>query len=225
MQCDIIYWCGRLTCWGRVIEIATNRQLNDKPALVQIMAWCRTGCKPYMNQWWPCLLYMWATQSRWIRAFIYISRGICQTRAAIIHISLLQHPNRPLCKCAQDIWKNNICKNVIVANVQFRGVPSQQLFRSGLLELLRGLVRGFILSRSHYDDIMYREYFPRYWPAWGKSAGQRWIPLTKSRDAKLWYFFNLCRNKRLNKQPRRRWFERLSHSLWRHSNCNVFFAS
>ena len=40
-------------------------------------------------------------------------------------------------------------------------------------------------------------------------------PVTRSFDA----FFDLCLNKRLSKQSRRKWFEGPSRSLWRH--CNV----
>ena len=39
-------------------------------------------------------------------------------------------------------------------------------------------------------------------------------PVTRSFDA----FFDLCLNKRLRKQPIRRWFETPSCSLWRHCN-------
>ena len=44
------------------------------------------------------------------------------------------------------------------------------------------------------------------------SPSQR--PVTGSFDV----FFDLCLNKRLSKQSRRRWFETPSHSLWHHCN-------
>ena len=44
-------------------------------------------------------------------------------------------------------------------------------------------------------------------------------PVMRSFDA----FFDLRLNKRLSKQPRRRWFETLSRPLWRH--CNVKFQA
>ena len=34
----------------------------------------------------------------------------------------------------------------------------------------------------------------------GEFTGHRWISHTKARDAELWFFFNLCLNKRLSKQ-------------------------
>ena len=55
-------------------------------------------------------------------------------------------------------------------------------------------------------------------PLCGEFTGHRWIPLTKVSDAELWYFFDLCLNKRLSKQSRRRWFQTQSRSLWRHRN-------
>ena len=54
-------------------------------------------------------------------------------------------------------------------------------------------------------------------PLCGKFTGHRWIPLTS--DAELWYFFDLCLNKRLSKQSLGWWFETSSRSLWRH--CDV----
>ena len=51
-------------------------------------------------------------------------------------------------------------------------------------------------------------------PVTGEFPSQR--PVKRSFD----YFIALCLNKRLSKQSRRRWFERLSRSLWRH--CNDF---
>ena len=50
-------------------------------------------------------------------------------------------------------------------------------------------------------------------PVTGEIPSQR--PVTRSFDV----FFDIRLNKRLSKQPRRRWFETPSHSLWRH--CNV----
>ena len=55
-------------------------------------------------------------------------------------------------------------------------------------------------------------------PLWGKSTGDRWIPLTKASDAELWYLLFCALT---NKQSKRRWFETPSRSLWRH--CNVIF--
>ena len=45
-------------------------------------------------------------------------------------------------------------------------------------------------------------------------------PMTRSFDV----FFDLCLNKRLSKQSRRRWFETPSRSLWRHCNGQAVLA-
>ena len=55
-------------------------------------------------------------------------------------------------------------------------------------------------------------------PLCGKFTGHRWIPLTVASDSELWCFFDMRLNKRLSKQPRLRWFETPSSSLWRHCN-------
>ena len=64
-----------------------------------------------------------------------------------------------------------------------------------------------------HDDVIKWEHLPRYWPfVRGIHRPQR--PVTRSFDV----FFDLCLNKRLNKQWWHRWFETPSRSLW--SNCN-----
>ena len=52
-------------------------------------------------------------------------------------------------------------------------------------------------------------------PVTGEFPTQR--PVTRSFDIS----FDLCINKRLRKQSRRRWFATPSHSFWRHCNRNV----
>ena len=54
---------------------------------------------------------------------------------------------------------------------------------------------------------------------WGESTSHRWIALTKASDTKLWCFHPLL-IKQLSKQSIRRWFETLSHWLWRYCNAN-----
>ena len=53
-------------------------------------------------------------------------------------------------------------------------------------------------------------------PVTGEFPSQR--PVTRSFDV----FFDLRLNKRLSKQSRRRWFETLSPSLWRHYHVQYF---
>ena len=59
-------------------------------------------------------------------------------------------------------------------------------------------------------------------PLWGEFAGLRLIPLSKASDAELDVFFGLRPNKRLSKQPRRRWFETSSRPLSRHCNYKLW---
>ena len=53
-------------------------------------------------------------------------------------------------------------------------------------------------------------------PLCGEFTGDRWITLTKTSDAELWwvFFIDLCLNKRSSTQSRRRWFETVSHSSY-----------
>ena len=54
--------------WCILIHISKGSSPADsKPASVQIMAWCRTGDKQFMNQWWFGLLTrICVTRSRWV---------------------------------------------------------------------------------------------------------------------------------------------------------------
>ena len=57
-------------------------------------------------------------------------------------------------------------------------------------------------------------------PLWGESTGPRWFPLTRPVTRNSDVFFDLCLNKRLSKQSRRRLFGTPSQSLWRHCFLN-----
>ena len=53
---------------------------------------------------------------------------------------------------------------------------------------------------------------------WGEFTGHQWIPLTRPVTGSFDVFFDLCLNKRLSKQLRRRCFETPLHPTWRHCN-------
>ena len=38
------------------MKFVPKSSIDNKPALVQVMAWRRIGDKPYLNQWWPSSL-------------------------------------------------------------------------------------------------------------------------------------------------------------------------
>ena len=67
-----------------------------------------------------------------------------------------------------------------------------------------------------HDEVIKWKIFRVTGPLWGESTSHRWIDLTKT---SFDVFFDMRRNKRLNKQSRSRWFGTPSHSSWRH--CNV----
>ena len=56
-------------------------------------------------------------------------------------------------------------------------------------------------------------------PLCGEFIGHRWIPLTKTSDAKLWCFLWSTPKQTVSKQSRCRGFKTPSRSLWLH--CNV----
>ena len=69
-----------------------------------------------------------------------------------------------------------------------------------------------------HDDVIKWKHFCVIGLLWGESTGQRWFlsqrPVTRNFDV----FFDVRLNQRLSKQSRRRWFDTLSCSLWRHCN-------
>ena len=76
--------------------------------------------------------------------------------------------------------------------------------------------------RSLHDDVIKRKHFPRYWPFVRGIHRSSVDSLTKVSDAELWCIPFLRLNKRLSKQPKRRWFETPSFSLLRHCNVLTF---
>ena len=69
-----------------------------------------------------------------------------------------------------------------------------------------------------HDDVIKWKCVPCYWPFVWDSIVHRLILLTKTCDAELWFFFNLCLNKRLGKQSKCQWFETPSRLSWRQCN-------
>ena len=62
----------------------------------------------------------------------------------------------------------------------------------------------------YYDDVIKWKHFLRHWPF------VRGIPSQRPVTALIFFYLRL--NKRMSKQSRRRWFDTLLRSLWRHCN-------
>ena len=76
-----------------------------------------------------------------------------------------------------------------------------------------------VRSSSEHDDVIRWKHFPHYWPFVRGTTGHWWISLTQRPVMRSFaVFFDLCSNKRLSKQSRRRCFETPSCPLWRHCN-------
>ena len=78
-------------------------------------------------------------------------------------------------------------------------------------------------SISTHDDVIKWKHFPCYWPFVG---GIHRSPVNSPQKgqwhrALMFVFFDLRQNTRLSKQSGRRWFETVSHSLWRHYNAKT----
>ena len=94
------------------------------------------------------------------------------------------------------------------------------------LHISWGALISYIYISCFHDDVIKWKHVPRHWLLCGEFTGDcweftghRWILLTQTSDAELWFFFYLRLNRQLSKQSRRRWFETPSRSLWLH--CNV----
>ena len=76
--------------------------------------------------------------------------------------------------------------------------------------------------RLNHDDVFEWKHFPHYRPFVRGIHLSLFIPLTKTSDAVLWYFFDLRLNKPLSKQSWGWWFETPSRPLWRHcDDCDL----
>ena len=88
-----------------------------------------------------------------------------------------------------------------------------------------------ILSRPQcvdvicHDDVIKWKYYRRCWPFVQGIPSHRWILRTKPVPRVFDVFFDLRLNKRLGKQPRRRWFATPSSSLLCHCNSIQHFCS
>ena len=76
---------------------------------------------------------------------------------------------------------------------------------------------AFFQYHPCHNDVIKWKHFPCYWPF---VRGIRWTQRLVTRTFDV--FFDLCLNKRLSKQSRRRWFETPSRSLWRHCNDHAY---
>ena len=82
----------------------------------------------------------------------------------------------------------------------------------------------FYWTKAHYHLILILMTSPNgnifcvTGPLWGEFIGHRWIPPQRPVTRSFVVFFGLRLNKRLRKQPRRRWFETSSRP--RHCNAN-----
>ena len=75
---------------------------------------------------------------------------------------------------------------------------------------LFGTEKTHVVVIIYHDDVINWKHFLRYWNFVR-------IPLTKANDVEFDVSFDLRLNSQLSKSIRR-WYETLSHSLWRHCN-------
>ena len=93
-----------------------------------------------------------------------------------------------------------------------------------------GLKLNCVSKRGHWGSFLFISYpifmtssngniFHVTGPLRGEFTGHRWIARTKASDTELWRFLWSVSGQTVEyKQERRRWFETLSRSLWRHTN-------
>ena len=76
---------------------------------------------------------------------------------------------------------------------------------------------------TDHDDVIKWKHFPRYWPFVRGIHAPDGFPSQRPVTRSFGVFFDLCLNKWLSKQLRRRLFEKPLRSLWRH--CNILPTS
>ena len=75
-----------------------------------------------------------------------------------------------------------------------------------------------------HDDVIKWKVFRVSGPLFGEFTGHRSISRTKASDAELWWFVWSGLNRPLSKQLWDWWFEKPSHSLWRHCNVAISYT-
>ena len=139
-------------------KFVPESQVNDIPALVQIMAWRRPGDKPLSEP----MMFRLPTH-------LYITRPQCVKDVfalGLLYMDIFQ----------MDIRKTNRSTSIIVGwstglyteiEISFWRHFSYWLRCTQPPANIKALCHG---------------------PLWGEFTGERWIPRTKASDAELWYF-------------------------------------
>ena len=137
---------------------------------------------------------------------------------------LCTKPSQPMMACCQLDTKGHISLKIYLKIKSFHSITC---IWEGCLQNGDNIVSTSIYEYLQYTKIVMTSsngnIFRVTGPLCGEFTGHRWIPLTKTSDAKLWCFLWSAPEQRLSKQSRRRWFETPSHSLWR--NCNDLGSS
>ena len=81
--------------------------------------------------------------------------------------------------------------------------------------------KAYLKSSTANDDVPKMDFFRVTGPLWGESPVNGGFPSQRPVTRGFDIFFDLCLTKQASKQPRRRWFETQSRSLWRDCNWNM----
>ena len=81
--------------------------------------------------------------------------------------------------------------------------------------------KAYLKSLTAHDDVPKMDFFRVTGPLWGESPVNGGFPSQRPVTRGFDIFFDLRLTKRVGKQPRRRWFETQSRSLWRRCNWSM----
>ena len=132
-------WKMILSVWFKVHWIFCMDLIDNRPVLVHIIAWCRTGCRYfsyYLNQWWPpsLLTHICIAQPRYVMVSFRFNK--------CIDFSIYDWTDQPI-KIAQ-------YGDVIVSAMSSQ-TPASRLFAQPFVQV----------------QIKENAKAPRHWPLWG----------------------------------------------------------
>ena len=178
--------------------------INNIPALVQIMAWCRPGNEPSSE---PISVIFTDAFMRHSVSISYLTLAVLNVSQKLYNStfpieSLLVVRKEPF--ILHDQWLLMIWQRKEPRHQQpwwWPSCPEYSSFSTG--SMMMSSNRNIFRLTGHLR---------------GEFTGHRWIPRTKASDAEFDVFFDLRLNQRLSKHSWGCWFERQSRPLWRRCN-------
>ena len=180
------------------LKFVPKGPINNIPALVQIMAWCRPGNKPLSEPMMVSLpTHICVTRPQWVNTW-----KSCQILwDCVCHVTWWYHdmetPSALLTHCEGNppVDPHKVPAVMETVEQTFEGPSTWGAMMllwhhcNGTMLSVFQVIRSLVPGTHHiHDDVIKWKYFPCYWPFVPGIHWSRWIPRTKASDAELWCF-------------------------------------